>query len=39
VLCLGLLVQGGWRWIGAALVIGLVGAAYRLVARSRTSTP
>jgi amino acid transporter len=38
VLCLGLLVQGGWRWIAAALVIGLVGAAYRLVARCRAST-
>jgi len=32
-LCLGLLVEGGWRWIAAALAVGLIGAAYRLVAR------
>jgi len=35
-LCGGLLVEGGWRWIGAALALGLVGAACRaLVSRSR----
>jgi amino acid transporter len=40
VLCLGLLVEGGWLWIGAALAVGLVGAAYRLVARPPlASTP
>jgi len=34
-LCAGLLVEGGWRWFGAALAVGLAGAAYRLVARRR----
>jgi APA family basic amino acid/polyamine antiporter len=35
---LGLLLQGGWRWIGAALVVALVGTVYRWIARERGST-
>jgi amino acid transporter len=34
-LCVGLLVQGGWRWVGAALLVAAVGAAARAVARRR----
>ena len=32
-LCGGLLVEGGWRWIGAALAVGLAGAAGRAMGR------
>jgi APA family basic amino acid/polyamine antiporter len=38
-LCAGLLVEGGWRWIGIALLLALVGAAGRALAGGRFAPP